>query len=84
MGLGGVGEGLGMHWDATKTTFFVPVFSSARGPEWGRAGPSGGWGGVGHALGCGRVEWGQVWPIRRVGLSGVGEGACVEIQLLSD
>ena len=30
VGLGGVGEGLGMHWDAIKQL----------GAEWGRVGPS--------------------------------------------
>ena len=43
LGLSGVGEGLGMHWDATTLRLL--------GAEWGRVGRAG-LGGVGHALGC--------------------------------
>ena len=42
VGLGGVGEGLGMHWDAIGRV-------RPSGGGWGRVGPSGA---VGHALGC--------------------------------
>ena len=58
LGLSGVGEGLGMHWDSnySKTRPWGQGLGQVgpRGACSGRVGPVGaewGWGGVGHALG---------------------------------